>query len=190
MALGLGIVLAAWLSFNQKHTYQGVLIDPPARAADFTLTDQNGNPFQLSEQRGKIVLLLFGYTNCPDVCPITLAEFKKIKAALGDQADSVRFVLITTDPERDTRERMQTYLAAFDPDFIGLTGETSALEAIWKSYGVFVESEADHHSADYTVDHSARTYLIDLQGNWRLNYPFGMETEKISQDILQLLQTQ
>jgi protein SCO1/2 len=191
MALGLGIVLAAWLSFNQNYTYQGVLIDPPARAADFTLTDQHGNPFQLSQQRGKIVLIFFGYTNCPDVCPMTLAEFKKIKAALGDQAANVRFVLITTDPARDTQERMLSYLSAFDPDFIGLTGEISLLEAIWKSYGVFIESEAEsdpsHHSDDYTVDHSARSYLIDLQGNWRLNYPFGMDTEKISQDILHLL---
>ena len=187
VVIGLAIALAAWFFANQNYTYQGVLIDPPARAADFTLTDQNGNSFRLSEQRGKVVLIFFGYTNCPDVCPTTLAEFKKIKAALGDQASDVRFVFITVDPERDTQPRMQAYLTAFDPDFTGLTGDSAALEAVWKSYGVFIERKDVGSASGYLVDHSARTYLIDLQGNWRLNYPFGMETEKISQDILHLL---
>ena len=187
VVIGLAIALAAWFIANQNYTYQGVLIDPPAKAADFALTDQNGNSFRLSEQRGKIVLIFFGYTNCPDVCPTTLAEFKKIKAALGDQAADVRFVFITVDPERDTQQRMQSYLTAFDSDFTGLTGDSAALEAVWKSYGVFIERKDVGSASGYLVDHSARTYLIDLQGNWRLNYPFGMETEKISQDILHLL---
>ena len=187
VVIGLAIALAAWFFANQNYTYQGVLIDPPAKAADFALTDQNGNSFRLSEQRGKIVLIFFGYTNCPDVCPTTLAEFKKIKAALGDQAADVRFVFITVDPERDTQQRMQSYLTAFDSDFTGLTGDSAALEAVWKSYGVFIERKDVGSASGYLVDHSARTYLIDLQGNWRLNYPFGMETEKISQDILHLL---
>ena len=187
LVLGLAIVLAAWSFADQNYTYQGVLIDPPAQAADFTLVDQNGSPFRLSEQRGKLALIFFGYTNCLDVCPATLAEFMQIKTALGDQAADVRFVFITVDPERDTQQRIKTYLSAFDPEFIGLTGDSAALEAIWRSYGVYVERSDPGGSSDYMVDHSTRTYLIDPQGNWRLNYPFGMEYEKISQDILHLL---
>jgi protein SCO1/2 len=185
--LGLAIVLAAWFIAEQNYTYQGVLIDPPAKAGDFTLTDQNGNPFRLSEQYGKVVLIFFGYTNCPDVCPITMSDFKNIKAGLGDKAADVRFVFITVDPERDTPQRLQAFLSAFDPDFIGLTGDTTVLQPVWKSYGVFVQREDVDSAIGYLVDHSARTYVIDRNGQWRLNYPFGMETEKMTQDILHLL---
>jgi protein SCO1 len=187
LVMGLALVLAAWSFASRNYTYQGVLIDPPAQAADFTLTDQNGNPFRLSEQHGKVVLIFFGYTNCLDVCPATLAGFKQIKSALGEKAADVRFVFITVDPQRDTQQRLKSYLEPIDPEFIGLTGESAALEAVWKSYGVYVELGEPDSAGNYMVDHSTRTYLIDLQGSWRLNYPFGMETGKISQDILHLL---
>jgi protein SCO1/2 len=188
VVFGLALVLVAWFVQDQSYTYQGVLIDPPATAADFELVDQHGQPFRLSEQRGSVVLIFFGYTNCPDVCPVTLSEYKRIKENLGEQAGRVRFVFITVDPERDTRERMQFYLENFDPDFIGLSGERQDLEPVWQAYGVYQERKDVGSAAGYLVDHTARTYLIDAQGNWRLNYPFGMETEKISADIRHLLQ--
>jgi protein SCO1 len=189
IGLALSLILG-WYLLDQNYQYYGAVIDPPASAADFTLTDQNGSPFRLSDQKGKAVLIFFGYTQCPDVCPITLSEFKKIKAMLGDQADRVRFVFITVDPERDTVAQINTFLQNFDPAFVGLTGDQAALESVWKAYGVYQEKQAAGSAAGYLVDHSTRTYLIDPQGHWRINYPYGMETEKIVQDLQHLLKEQ
>ncbi|HSQ27642.1 MAG TPA: SCO family protein [Anaerolineales bacterium] len=184
---GLVMVLGAWFVADQFYAYQGVTIDPPAQAADFTLEDQNGNLFTLSEQRGNVILIFFGYTNCPDVCPITLSEYKQIKAKLGPKAENVKFVFITVDPERDSVKRMQLYMKNFDAEFIALTSDRQTLEAVWEDYGVYQERQDVGSAAGYLVDHSARTYAIDTQGLWRINYPFGMEVEKIYQDIIHLL---
>src|SRR3990172_5356706 len=121
----------------RPHAFQGSFYEPPLPAADFPLTDQHGQTFRLSDNVGDIVLMFFGYSNCPDVCPFTLSDFKKIKADLGPQAERVRFVLITTDPERDTQERLLEYLEFFDPAIIGLTGDRSELEVVWDAYGVY-----------------------------------------------------
>lgn len=187
IVLGLALVFGLWFLADRNYAYQGVLIDPPATAPDFTLTDQSGNPFRLHDQRGKVVLMFFGYTNCPDVCPITLSEFKKIKAGLGSRATEVVFVFITVDPERDTPERLRLYVGSFDPDFIGLTGTVEQLEPVWKSYGVFRQRQDVGSAAGYLMDHSSRTYTLDANGNWRINYPFGFELSKITQDVLHLL---
>jgi protein SCO1/2 len=188
VVFGLALAMAAWFTLNDNYTYQGVLIDPPARAADFEMPDQHGVPFRLSEQRGKVVLIFFGYTNCPDVCPVTLSEYKRVKEQLGDKADQVRFVFISVDPERDSAERLKVYINNFDPDFIGLTGDQAELEQIMVDYGVYAERVDVGSAAGYLVDHTARTYAIDKNGNWRLNYPFGMETDKVYEDILHLLE--
>jgi protein SCO1/2 len=188
VVIGLALTLAAgWFFLNQNYRYQGVVIEPPAQAADFTLTDQNGDPFRLSDQQGQLVLVFFGYTHCPDVCPITLSEFKKIKAMLGKKADQVRFVYITVDPERDSAERINTFLQNFDPTFIGLTGDRATLEPVWKAYGVYQQKQDTGSAAGYLVDHSTRMYLIDSQGRWRINYPYGMEPAKIVQDLQHLM---
>jgi protein SCO1/2 len=188
VVIGLALTLViGWFLLDQNYRYHGAVIEPPAQAADFTLTDQNGAPFRLSDQEGKIALLFFGYTHCPDVCPITLSEYKKIKAMLGDKADQVRFIYITVDPERDTVEVVRTFLQNFDPTFIGLTGDRTTLEPVWKAYGVYQQKQDAGSAAGYLVDHSTRTYLIDQQGNWRINYPYGLEPEKIAQDIEHLL---
>ncbi len=188
VVIGLAAILAAgWVILSREYRYQGVLIDPPAPAADFTLTDQHGQPFRLSDQRSKVVLIFFGYTNCPDVCPITLSEYKKIKAQLGKLADQVTFIYITVDPERDTVERMNAYLSNFDPAFTGLTSDRATLEPVWAAYGVYQQRQDAGSAAGYLVDHSARMYVIDPGGRWRLNYPFGMEPEKITQDLRHLI---
>lgn len=185
--LGIALVFGLWVLNDLNYRYQGVLIDPPAVAPDFTLTDQHGQTFRLSEQRGKAVLIFFGYTNCPDVCPVTLSEYKKIKAGLGNRAQDVVFVFITVDPERDTPERMALYLGSFDPDFIGLTGELQELETVWKNYGVYRQRQDVGSAAGYLMDHSSRLYTIDSRGQWRINYPFGFEASRIVQDLLHLL---
>lgn len=179
-------LLGSWWLLNRNYEYQGVVIDPPVQAADFTLTDQNGQPYRLSDQRGKVVLIYFGYTHCPDVCPITLSDYKRIKAGLGKQAEQVQFVFITVDPERDTVAHLHTYLANFDPGFTGLTGDRATLEPVWKAYGVYQQKQETGSAAGYLVDHTSRIYTIDPQGNWRINYPFGMETDKIVTDLQHL----
>jgi protein SCO1/2 len=188
VVVGLALTLAAgWYFLNRNYRYQGVVIEPPAPAANFTLIDQNGALFRLSDQQGQILLLFFGYTHCPDVCPITLSEYKRIKALLGDKADQVRFIYITVDPERDTAERMKAFLQNFDPTFIGLTADRETLEPVWKAYGVYQQKQDAGSAAGYLVDHSTRMYLIDSQGRWRINYPYGMEPAKIAQDLQHLM---
>jgi len=188
VAIGVGLLLVGWQLTNQPYSYKGSTIEPSIQAADIELTDQYGNSFRLADQQGYVSLIFFGYTNCPDVCPITLAEYKKIIAELGDQAGDVRFVFVTVDPERDTVERLNTYLSFYHPDIIGLTGEQANLETVYKGYGVFQSKQDTGSAAGYLVDHTARTYAIDKQGNLRLTYPFEMDWEDIAEDIRHLLQ--
>ncbi len=190
--VGLGLVFGAWRLAKRNYRYQGSLIDPPIPAVDFSLTDQNGRSFRLSDQKGKIVMVFFGFTHCASECPVTLSQFKQIKQQLGNKAQDVEFVMITVDPERDSVAGIRQYLSAFDPSFIGLTGAQADMEQVWKSYGIFVEktASASHSSGDhgeYDVEHTLRTYLVDQQGNWRLTYPFGIEVNQITSDLENLL---
>lgn len=169
------------------YKFRGSVIDPPVAAADFALKDQAEQPFQLGDQRNKLVLLFFGYTSCPDVCPTTLAQFKRARAQLGGQADRVRFVFITVDPERDTPAQMNKYLGAFDPAFVGLGGSEAELEPVWKAYGVYRKIQPGSSATGYLVDHSARAYLIDAQGNLRLTYAFGATADDMAADMRYLL---
>ena len=183
---GIGIVYVT-MTYARPYTYQGSLIDPPAPAPDFELLDQNGQPYRLSDQEGKVVLVFFGYTHCPDVCPVTLTDFKRIKARLGDQSQEVAFLFITADPERDTPEQLKRYLSNFDSDFVGLTQKRSLLEPVWSDYGVFQAKVETGDPDNYLVDHSARTYTIDKNGDLRLTYLFGTSSEVIAEDVVHLL---
>ena len=168
----------------QPPSFTGAQIDPPVPAADFTLTDQNGETFRLSDQRGKPALVFFGYTNCPDVCPITLANYKNIRSELGDQ---VNLIFVTVDPERDTQERIREHLSKFDPAIVGLTGSRLELEPVWKDYGVF---QSSHHGVGvehYDVDHSSRVYAIDGEGNWRLTFLIETDWQAIVKDVRQIM---
>ena len=119
---------------------------------------------------------------------MTLSEFKQVRQKLGDKANDVRFVFITVDPERDTQEKLGKFLANFDPSIVGLTGDQTALDAVYKSYGVAHEKVDVGSAAGYLVNHTAITYAIDKRGDWRLTYPFGIETDKIVQDLNHLVQ--
>ena len=133
-------------------------------------------------------MIFFGYTHCPDVCPVTLSEFKQIKQQLRDKASGVEFVFITVDPERDTPDVLARYVPSFDPSFIGLTGSAAELQSVYKSYGVYAQKQEDDGQGNYSMDHTARTYLVDQQGNWRLTYPFGIEVSQVVDDLDHLLQ--
>ncbi len=169
-------------------SFRGTELNPPPPAPDFTLTDQHGNSFRLSDQQGQVVLLFFGYTHCPDVCPTTLARWKQVHDALGDDAERVRFVFITVDPERDTPERLQQHLAVFSPDFIGLTGTPDKLEPVYTAYSIYHEkAEAPASAVGYLVNHSSSVLVVDPQGRWRLAYSFGTVPEDIVHDVRELL---
>lgn len=187
IVVGIALMLVGWQIAQRSYRYQGSLIDPPLAAPDFALNDQSGSTFRLSDQRGKIVLIFFGYTNCPDVCPLTMANYRQIKSELGAQAEKVEFVLITVDPERDTPERLQGYVSSFDPQIIGLSGSLDEMQTVWESFGVYRAKVETGSASGYAMDHSARMYLIDPAGNWRLTYPYGFENEKIIADLQHLL---
>jgi protein SCO1/2 len=167
------------------------VLDPLAQAHDFTLTDQHGQPFRLSDQRGKVVLLYFGYTSCPDVCPTTLAALAAVRRALGPDAQKVQVVFITVDPGRDTQEVIQRYLASFDPSFIGLRGTQAKLDPIIEAYGVTASADShDTHAHDYKVTHSSYVYVIDPAGRWRMVLHEDDKVEDIVSDVRYLAQNE
>jgi len=184
------IAMFLLLEPRRAYTFQGSLIEPAVPAPQFELTDMNGQPFQLSDLDNQVVVMFFGYTGCPDVCPVTLTEFLQIRSKLGDAAEEVSFVFITVDPERDTTERMRKYLTNFDPEIIGLTGERGELEPVWADYGVYQAKAKGGSEANYLVDHSSRVYVIDADGNLRLTYLFGTENQLITDDVRHLVSMQ
>lgn len=160
----------------------------PMPAANFTLPDQQGRTFRLSDQRGKVVLLFFGYITCPDVCPTTLAEWRQVHARLGEDAERVRFVYITVDPERDTPTRLQDYLSRFNTDFIGLTGTSGELEPVYEAYGIYHKKvEVKGSALGYLVEHSASVRVVDPRGLQRTPISFGTTPDDVVANIRQLL---
>lgn len=183
------VLVGLLLSACGSPSFRGSPLDPPVDVPDFQLVDEHGQPFRLSEQRGRVVLLFFGYTSCPDVCPTTLATWRQVHEALGKDAERVRFVFVTVDPERDTTERLGMHVDAFHPDFVGLTGSPEALEAVYEIFDVFYEKDTSSQSAlGYLVSHTATTFVLDPQGQWRLRESYGTLVEDLVHDIQQLLE--
>jgi len=132
------------------------------------LTGHDGRPRTLADFRGKVVVLFFGFTQCPDICPTTLAEVARAMTALGSDAERVQVLFVTLDPERDTPEILSRYVPAFDPRFLGLYGNLEATRAVAKEFKVFFEKHAGSAPGSYSIDHSAQTYVLDTQGRLRL----------------------
>lgn len=187
----IGIVWLAGVLMACQSTgpsFHGTLLEPARSVPDFSLTDQRGQPFRLSDQRGRVVLLFFGYTFCPDVCPTTLGSWTRVYDALGKDAERVRFVFITVDPERDTAERLRQHVQSFNSDFYGLTGTPDQLEPVYQTFSVYHEKDTSTESAaGYLVNHTASTFVLDPAGQWRLLHSFGTPIEDIVHDITQLL---
>jgi protein SCO1/2 len=154
---------------------------------DFALKRADGDTFQLSEHRGKVILFFFGYTHCPDFCPTTLADFNRIYTALGEQAGDVVFVFITVDPERDTPEKVAAFAQGFNPAFIGLSGTPEELAPIYDAYFVYAAKSDQSSGSGYLVDHSTRTIVIDRHGDFRATFPYGLGVEAITSDVRFLL---
>jgi len=178
----------------------GAVVKPPFQVRDFTLTNQAGAPLNLKDLRKRAVVLFFGYTHCPDVCPTTLANFTQVKKLLGAEADRVTFVFVTVDSKRDTPVVLKEYLNHFDPGFIGLTGDETTLRSMAAEYGAYFSSPADQQPGDgdkdhqegidsenYFVQHTSPSYLIDPRGYLRVVYFNGTAPEIIAQEIRRIL---
>lgn len=164
------------------------VIDPPRPVSDIMLITQEGNPLQMSDLNGHHVLVAFGYTHCPDVCPVTLAHFKRIKALLGESAAAVDFVFVSVDGRRDTPQVLQQYLAYFRENFIGLTGDENSVREFATSYGAqFTLNDAGGFAENYTVDHTAGAFLLNRDGQLMRFYGYSVEPEVIATDIEGLL---
>ena len=161
------------------------VFNPPRPAPDFSLRGSDGAELKLSRYRGKVVALGFGYTSCPDVCPTTLFFLAQAREKLGAAGKDFQVVYVTVDPERDNAERLRSYLAAFDPTFLGGTGTPEQLAEVRKAYGIQVsKTEARRRSqAGYFVHHSSFVYLIDRAGNMRAMMPFGVSADDIAHDV-------
>jgi protein SCO1/2 len=154
--------------------------------ADFHLDDAAGKPVSLADFRGKVVVMFFGYTHCPQICPTTLADLAQVMGILGKDADKVQVLFVTLDPERDTRELLAEYPPAFYPTFKGLSGDSMATAQAAQAFGVVYEKHPNT-SGSYDLDHSAGTYLISPGGKPVLLAPYGQRAELLVQDIQLLL---
>ncbi|MBI4761134.1 MAG: SCO family protein [Chloroflexota bacterium] len=182
-------IVAVWAIFAAAPArFRGTTYAEPYPAApDFVLLRDDGSTFRLSGMRGKVVLLFFGYTSCPDVCPTTLGELNQALKQLGKDADRVQVLFVSVDPQRDTPERVQEYVNHFNPNFIGLSGTETTLNKVWKDYGVFREIVEGTSALGYIVNHTARVTLIDANGSLRISFGFETPVEDIVHDLKLIL---
>jgi protein SCO1 len=185
----IGITALGVFLFAPPAGLRGATYDEPyPPAPEIELVRENGSEFRLSEMRGKVILLFFGYTSCPDVCPTTMAELKTALDQIGEEkAPNVKVVLVTVDPQRDTPQRVQEYVNHFSQDFIGLSGSEAELAKIWNDYGVFRQVVDEVSPTVYDIDHTARVTLIDQEGNLRSSYNTETPVEDIVHDLKLLL---
>jgi protein SCO1/2 len=184
--------------------FAGVQVPDSPPAPSLALTEHGGQPFSLASQQGKVVLLFFGYTNCPDICPNTMATWVRAKKQLGADTAKVRFVFVTVDPERDTPEVAQRYAKQFDSSFVGLSGTPAQLDSLQQAFrvtsyrepspahgGAATSGQDEHamHGAPYTMVHASRVFVIDAKGRWRLVEPAGASAEVLLGDLRKILGT-
>lgn len=169
----------------------GEPVEPPRPLADFTLLNQAGEPTRLSDLVGKPALFYFGYTHCPDICPLTLAEMSQVARILGESAQKVHFVFVSVDIRRDTPERLASFLPQFNPAFIGLTAsDEAALHEATDTFGVYYELEdIPETQAEYLVAHTASTFLVDAEGQLRMVFAYRTPPQIIADQLLRLLTT-
>ncbi len=184
----LGAAAVVYLSsLFMPHMFAGNQITSPQPAYNFTLAGPAGQDYQLSDFHGKVVLIFFGYTSCPDVCPTTMKELAGVLKDLGDTAAQVQVLMISVDPEKDSAERLAGYLKGFDARMIGLSGSLEQIQQVASEYGVYFEKKPYGDNGGYLVDHSAYVFLIDQRGDEQVIYPFGSRARDIAVDIRYVL---
>jgi len=187
LVIGFGVIAVIALTQMRPYTFHGTVLQSPHPAPDFVLTASHGQKVSLKDFDGKVVMLYFGYTFCPDVCPATLSELRGALELLGGQADEVQTIMISVDPERDTPEMLAEYVSHFHPSFLGVTGAPDEVAEVAASYGIFYEAHEGTAATGYLVDHTATVLTIDQNGYLKLAFPFGEPAENIAEDLEQLL---
>jgi protein SCO1/2 len=192
LAITLLLLIAGGIYFVgfTPYEFHGLLYEPPEPAFDFEFTDQHGQPVHLSDFKDQLVLLYFGFTNCPDACPTTLSTWRRVNKELGSQADEVAYIFITVDPERDTTEKLKKYMELFHPSFMALRGPLDYTEEVAREYSVFMEFvELEESAVEYVVNHSALTFVIDQTGQRVLAYTHDTDVtpQEMAADLKQLL---
>lgn len=187
LALGLTAGYFGLRMFSAPPALHGTVMEEPSQLSDFTLTGHTGERVSLTDYRGQVVLLYYGYTFCPDVCPTTLAEIKQAWAALEGQADDVQVLMVTVDPERDTVEKLAEYMGFFGSGFLGLTGSEAEITAATAPYGIYFEKQEVEGASGYLVDHTAAVLVVDREGFLRILYPYGVPSEDMAADLEILL---
>jgi protein SCO1/2 len=187
------VALSMTTACTLTHDWHGAPVDPPAPAPALQLAGAGGTTFDLARERGNVVLVFFGYTRCPDVCPTTLADWKKARALLGADTAGVRWVFVSVDPERDPPDSAAAYARRFDPSFVGLGGTPAQIEAVTGAWGISAVPEtpqADPHAehgagaAPMTmVSHTPRTFVIDPEGRLRVLFAPESRPEGIAADL-------
>ena len=181
----LALLLAACSPDAPK--FRGTDITGADFGKELALTGHDGKPRTLADFRGKVLLLFFGYTRCPDVCPTTLAEIAGVIKTLGKDAERVQVLFVTVDPERDTHEVLAQYAPAFDPRFLGLYGDAAATQRAAKEFKIFYEKRPGSTPSSYTVDHSGQSYVIDPRGQLRLFVRHDRIAQDLADDLRALL---
>lgn len=172
---------------DKKPVFSSVDVTGADYAKDFELTDHNGQVRHLADFRGKVVVMFFGYTQCPDVCPTTMTELAEVKKLLGTDGERLQGLFVTVDPERDTPEVLKAYMANFDPTFLALRTTPDKLMQLAKDYKVYYKKVDGNTPTSYTMDHSAGSYIYDTQGQLRLFTRYGSGAKVLAADIAQLL---
>lgn len=185
--LGTAAILAASAACDRQAGFNNVDITGANYARHFALTDHTGAARTLADYRGKLVVIFFGFVQCPDVCPTTLADLAEVRRQLGAAGHRMQVLFVTVDPERDTPEVLAKYVPAFDPTFVGLRGTPEQTAATAKEFKVFYQKVAGKTETSYTIDHTAGSYVIDGEGRVRLFLRHGGGVDPIVADLKKLL---
>lgn len=183
-SLSLGLLGACG---QQKPAFNSIDITGADYGKGFALPDHNGQVRHLADFAGKVVVVFFGYTQCPDVCPTTLAELVEVKKLLGKDGERLQALFVTVDPERDTPELLKAYMANFDPSFLALRPAPQELEAVAKDFKIYYKKVSGASATSYTMDHSAGSYIFDTKGQLRLFTRYGGGAPVLAADIALLM---
>ncbi len=187
-ALSVGAVAFLGACSEKKPEFRGVDVTGADYARDIPLTDHNGRQRSLQDFRGKVVVVFFGYTQCPDVCPTSMQELAEVKQSLGKDGERLQGIFVTVDPERDTPEVLKGYMANFDPTFLALRGSPEQLAAVAKDFKIYYKKVDGKTPTSYTMDHSAGSYVYDPAGRLRIYHRYGSGAQALAADVRALLQ--